>query len=422
MNWKRHAHCWMNAVIAAIVVLSLGVTCKKQQPPSAPPALSGPDSGLVDISYTFTTSALDPEGDPIRYEFEWGDGSPGLTEYYPSGESVQQSHAWSHRGAYQLRVRAQDSCGNTSDWFEGRPITISGYPSRILATVRVGAFPYGLAVLPDGKYVYVTDNNMSDTVFVIRALDNKVVSKVVLPRGSDSFPCDPIGATALPNGEYVYVTSYTTASVFVIRTSDNVVVARIPVGGYPWGIATSPDGGSVYVVATADDNVWVIRTSDNTVVAQIPLGDLQSTDLAVLPAGDYLYVGGDKVSVIRTSHNQVVARINVGAGYVAASPDAQFVYASCGSSIAMIRTSDNRVVSSLPFQGLSAGIAALPGGHYIYVASYFDKSVSIIRVSDSVVVKKIHVGDTPRPLAVSADGERVYVVNLHDETVSVIGY
>ena len=59
----------------------------------------------------------------------------------------------------------------------------------------------------------------------------------------------------------------------MIDTATNTVVATIPVGASPQGVAINPDGTFAYVANGGNDNVSVIDTATNTVVATIPVGD-----------------------------------------------------------------------------------------------------------------------------------------------------
>jgi hypothetical protein len=85
-------------------------------PPSAP---SGPVYGWTGRTYTFTTSTTDPEGNYIRYQFDWGDGTTPWTGWYASGAIASASHSWSvgHK-IYNIKVRARDTLGKYSFWSE----------------------------------------------------------------------------------------------------------------------------------------------------------------------------------------------------------------------------------------------------------------------------------------------------------------
>ena len=71
---------------------------------------------------------------------------------------------------------------------------------------------------------------------------------------------------------FLYVTDHTSNNVSVIDTATNTLVATIPVGTIPFGVAVTPDGTHVYVTNDGSNNVSVIRTATNTVVATVTVG------------------------------------------------------------------------------------------------------------------------------------------------------
>ncbi len=401
-------------------------TSGPNNPPDDPSKPSGPTSGYTGQTYTFSTSGSDPDGDSVQFRFTWGDGSTSnWTSLVPSGGSDSMSYSWADTGHYQVMAQSCDKEGLTSNW--SQPLTVAmadsagpGYPNRVVDTVAVGNDPWGVAALPNGSYVYVT-NRSDDSVSVIRTSDNTVVALVAVR-------AFPQGVAALPNGSYVYVANGGDDNVSVIRTSDNTVVALVAVGDNPFGIAALPNGSYVYVTNLYDNNVSVIRTSDNAVVATVPVGN-SPFGAAALPNGSYVYVTNfddDNVSVIRTSDNTVVATVAVGDAPqgAAALPSGSYVYVATSGddSVSVIRTSDNTVVA-LVAVGLSPrAVTALPNGNYVYVTNVADNNVSVIRTSDNTVVASIAVGHSPQGAAALPDGSRVYVTNRWDDTVSVIGF
>ncbi len=86
------------------------------RPPYSPIRPYGPTKGLAGRYYRYSTSARDPDGDLLRYAFDWGDGSTTTTSLMPSGTRASASHAWVDRGTYQIRVKAVDSKGESSGW------------------------------------------------------------------------------------------------------------------------------------------------------------------------------------------------------------------------------------------------------------------------------------------------------------------
>jgi hypothetical protein len=103
------------------------ITVKVQtRPPNKPRAPNGPSNGTAGSSVTFTAVTTDPDGDNIRYKFDWGDGSPNrYSPEVPSGSEGSASHTYTSAGTYQVKVSAQDIYGAPSDWSITTQITIS---------------------------------------------------------------------------------------------------------------------------------------------------------------------------------------------------------------------------------------------------------------------------------------------------------
>ena len=72
-----------------------------------------------DVEYTFSTRAIDDDGDDIQYYFVWGDGFEEMVpvDYYvPSGTIVEVNHSWERIGIYEIKVKAIDVHGYESEW------------------------------------------------------------------------------------------------------------------------------------------------------------------------------------------------------------------------------------------------------------------------------------------------------------------
>ena len=116
-----------------IVVYELYIT---NLPPLTPDAPDGPDNGLKDVLYTFTATTTDPEGDPIEYWFEWGDGE---NSGWVSPGSAQ--HAWTAAGTYDVTVKARDAVHlGESDFSPAHQITIVAGPVLEIQQIKGGLF------------------------------------------------------------------------------------------------------------------------------------------------------------------------------------------------------------------------------------------------------------------------------------------
>jgi hypothetical protein len=93
-------------------------------PPEKPSTPEGPNSGRINIKYTYTISSNEPDGDQTRFLIDWGDGNTTLTEYYPAGEIISISYKWNEQGTFNIQVRAQDEYGVWSKWSDSLPISM----------------------------------------------------------------------------------------------------------------------------------------------------------------------------------------------------------------------------------------------------------------------------------------------------------
>src|SRR5215831_313246 len=98
-----------------------------------------------------------------------------------------------------------------------------------------------------------------------------------------------LGSTPAEAQPFAYVTNINSNTVSVIATATNTVVATVPVGTNPFGVAITPDGTHAYVTNGSSDTVSVIATATNTVVATVSVGSLP-VGVAITPDGTHAYV------------------------------------------------------------------------------------------------------------------------------------
>lgn len=327
------------------------------------------------------------------------------------------------------------------------------------APILAGSLPIGVAVSPDGRYTYVS-NNGNSTLSIIDTVTHVVV-------GSTNVAPGPIGVAVTSDGKRVYVTSpgpimnnngFVGNTVSVINAATNALVGSITVETGPIGIALTPDGKFAYVGNNGSDVVSLINTATNTVVSSIaiPSVSLGSTNqpigVAVTPNGNYAYVannGSNSVSVINTTTNKVILSIPLPPGStspagIAITPNGQYVYVadmnnnngSTPGTVSVIRTSTNTVLASIPVGHAPIGIAVTPDGKFVYVANSNINNggngpsvgvVSVISTTTNTVVASIPVGTNPfsfgpfiGPNIIVAQGGPLLVAN--DSALTSLGF
>ena len=130
-------------------------------PPHVPCTPSGPTSGKTGETYFYSTSTIDPDGDQVKYYFEWGDGTGNWSDVVDSNQSVSLSHTWSEVGTYEVRAKAQDIYGDESNWSLALQVSISSrapdkpvIPSGRLTGRAGNEYNYTtVAIDPDGDQV-----------------------------------------------------------------------------------------------------------------------------------------------------------------------------------------------------------------------------------------------------------------------------
>ena len=213
-----------------------------------------------------------------------------------------------------------------------------------------------------------------------------------------------------------YITNYGSNSVSVINTANESVIATIPVGGLPIGIAVSRDGTRAYVANYNDNTVSVINAITNKVMATISAGISFPYCVAVSPVGGLAFVGNrgsENVAVINTASNTVTATIPVGSQPfgITVSPDGSRVYATCTDGLVVINALTNAIISTNPAVN-GTGLALSPDGSHLYVAprAEYNTSITVVNTATNAVIDNIPVDSlTLAGVCVSPDGSRVYV-------------
>jgi YVTN family beta-propeller protein len=307
------------------------------------------------------------------------------------------------------------------------PETIRRRISRCALTLVASAAAF-VAIAPAalGHNAYVA-NEGSNTVSVINTQTDTIVASI--PVGND-----PAGIAITPDSSRAYVTNFLAGNVSVINTQANAVVgAQIALPSSPNLIAITPDGSHAYVTNQFPPSVSVLDTQINAVVgAPIPVGSVP-IGVAITPDGGRAYVansGSANVSVIDTQTNSVVGSpIPVGADptTIAMSPNGNRAYVARAptpspGAVAVIDTQTNTVVGGQIPVGLNpTGIAITPDGSRAYTANYYSNNVSVINLQTNTIIgSPIAVGPNPESIAITPDGSRAYVTNNGSNSVSAI--
>lgn len=84
-------------------------------PPSKPNVKT--PFGILSINtiYRFIATAEDPDGDDLKYVFDWGDSTETITDYFESGSIINVTHSYTDPGVYSVRVHVVNTQGVSSE-------------------------------------------------------------------------------------------------------------------------------------------------------------------------------------------------------------------------------------------------------------------------------------------------------------------
>lgn len=216
----------------------------------------------------------------------------------------------------------------TAEKKDAIPIVVNG------AAVNAGGGPtlnpQGLAISPDGRHLFVSDNQGGGPVVVI-----DIASKEAVAAFSHDLDWMPLGIAVHPDGQRAYFAfTDTVTSSGVVRVFDTVTMTptatSILVGARPTGLAVTPDGAKIYVSNYLGNSVSVIDASTNLVTTTVAVG-LGPAGLAISPDNSRVYVVNKMsniVSVINVALDTVVETVAVDSGPegIAISPDGRRAY------------------------------------------------------------------------------------------------
>jgi hypothetical protein len=168
MNMDMNYDCAYTGIGYAFYWMTLDMSYadeEENRAPQTPSLPQGPEQESVLNSLRYTTTAVDPDADPIKFTFNWGDGYTSETGLISTGAGGA-SHIWSQAGTYQVTAKATDNKGASSQMSEALPITITAAnrpplkpakPQGTAAGILQKSYSYtAFAIDPDGDDVQIT--------------------------------------------------------------------------------------------------------------------------------------------------------------------------------------------------------------------------------------------------------------------------
>jgi len=325
-----------------------------------------------------------------------------------------------------------------------------GYPPRGSEPDPKSVY-LGVAITPDNSTLYLSEgNNGKIGIFDLKmrrdlgtlSLDGRYQGK--------TYQHSLAGDLKLsPDGRDLYALDLAHFRMVIFDTHSRRMIASVPVGRLPFGLALSPDGKTAYVT-----NVGMFRYS---LVPGYNPKDALHTGLDFPPFGFPsreaalgTVVEGKKIpglgnpnvpqsnsvyllDVANPAHPKVKARTRTGIptgpqslggsspGAVVAGPDKVYVSNSAQDSISILDAHTGKEEKTLllqparSVQGLRGllpfGLALSPDGNRLYVACAGINALAVIDTRQDAVLGYVPTGWFPARVAVSPDGKTLYVDN-----------
>jgi DNA-binding beta-propeller fold protein YncE len=177
--------------------------------------------------------------------------------------------------------------------------------------------PHGLAVSPDGRFLYITTAHGQPFGFLWKI--DAATSRVV---GREELGMFPATAALTPDGAFAFVVNFNlhgemvTSSVSAVATGDMVEVARIPTCTMPHGSRINAQGTKHYSACMMDDLLVEIDTRTFGVARKLSVGK-DSMQLATHTTHD----------ARRTTHE-----VTCSPTWAQPSADGNAVYVACNKS------------------------------------------------------------------------------------------
>jgi uncharacterized repeat protein (TIGR02543 family) len=301
--------------------------------------------------------------------------------------------------------------------------------NKKVTTIDVGGnnrHPDFVAMSPDGRKAYVasssSDTPLAHLLYVVDVLSHTVTHSL-------DVGAFPKGLAVLPDGSKLYVAGYTGSvpgglpGITIVDTGTNGIDARIPFGTMPFAVAALPDSSKVYVTDYDSNTVTVIDTASQTISQTITVGQWPG-GLAVHPDGTRVYVANEydqSISIIDTSTNNVTETISLpGEPYqVGFNPSGTRVYVTnWETGVWVIDTISRTIIATIDVGANSTGVDFSPDGAYVYVAACaydFDKEkeyncgVRVIDATTNTVRKKIKLLDGPSSIGKFIGGPQYHM-------------
>ncbi len=163
--------------------------------------------------------------------------------------------------------------------------------------VPLGDEPEAFDLSPDGKTIYVSNEDEAEASFV-DAATGKVLQSIKVGQ-------EPEGVKVSADGKTLYVTSEVASMVHVIDVASAKVVKNVKVGKRPRRMAITPDGKELWVTNELGSSVSIVSTADHSVIGEVKFAVKGARAEDISPVGITMTRDGKRAFVSLGKANHV---------------------------------------------------------------------------------------------------------------------
>lgn len=311
------------------------------------------------------------------------------------------------------RIYTGDQSSNTITVF-------NPYTNKVLGTISIGdarlsddlgpqyikaVNSHGLGFSPDGKFI-VSISVTTNTVTVIRTLDNTIVSQATVARA-------PHEAFFAHDNSTVWVACRGVSQVDLIDGPTGTIIGHIETDPGPSKVLFSPDGKTAYVNHIRAANLTIIDVESRAVVATITgLADTFSSDMMLSPDGTSIWLAHKMigaVTVIDLTTRKIVAVLET--GLETNHPNFAYIDGVLHGFVTVAALNETKVyrqpkandvpvlVKSVKQTGIEPhGLWPNPAGTHMYVVNEHSDTMDVISTSSLTIVDTVRVGQESQAL------------------------
>ncbi len=209
-----------------------------------------------------------------------------------------------------------------------------------------------IAISPDGKKVYVADEQGDNALFVIDTATDTVMDRAIL-----NDLREPENAVVSPDGAFLYLVD--NSVVAKIDTSNLAIVSKVQAGSDAHGVAINLNGNRIYTEGV-NGGIDVIDAGSMAAVANIP----DAVGYYLEAHGNRLYGvnEGTLLSVMDIASNQLIENVTTSLSNtrgVTASPDGSMILVATGGGLIKLDAISLSELGTLPdrfYQSVVVGV------------------------------------------------------------------